>query len=512
MTEMHLPWLEAAIGIPLLGAMICRGRVPREAWRISIVAASLTLLAALCAWEDFLTLHTFAAHDHWYFARRWLGDEMLVIDELSAPLLSLSALTYLMTIATTTRVKSSRYSFGAALCSLSLLMATLSSRESWLLVGLLAASVVPVDFDLRRRGEPVRAFRLHLGLFVALLVVGWGLVELSGPSDLAAAVLTLAILIRSGVAPFHCWQTDLFERGGFGAAIQFCTPLVGVYAAMHFVFPIASQDWLRLIAIASMLTALYAAAMTIVQTDIRRFFSYLLLSQVALIMAGLEVSTPEGLAGALAMWLSAGLSLMGLGLVLRAIEARVGRVSLDRCHGLYAQIPGLALFYLLSGLATVGFPGTFGFFASELLLSGTVHAYPQVGLILILATALTGIAIFRSYLLIFAGRRKPTSVSIHSQWRERLCVITLSILLVGGGIYPQPAIVSRFEAAEHLFIERDRGRAARLDERPEPLSTRPVTISVEPDGHRHELSSSNLPQTHRPHRVGDDSSQPPKEL
>lgn len=460
MTEMHFPWLELAIVIPLLGALLCLWQGNGRAYAIASGTAALTLLAALAAWEDFLTLHTFAAHDHWYFAQNWLGDDVLVIDELSAPLLSLTALMYLITILTTVKAKAGRYSFRATLVSLSILMATLSSRESWLLVALLGAGLVPIDYELRKRGQSTRVFRIHMALFLLPLCIGWGLVRWRGPSDLATTLLTLAVLVRCGVAPLHCWMTDLFERCTFGTAILFCTPMIGAYAAMHFVFPFAHAESLRLIAIASMVTAVYAAAMTIVQREARRFFCYLFLSQSSLVLVGFEVSTPQGLAGALSMWLAAGLSLTGLGLVLRAIEARIGRVPLDRCHGLYAHVPALAIFFLIAGLATVGFPGTFGFFASELLISGTVNVYPQVGLIVVLATALCGIAILQAYIKVFAGTRKQTSISIRGQWSERVATFAMASLIIGGGVFPQLGIASRFHAAEHLFEERDRARSA----------------------------------------------------
>lgn len=458
MLEMHFPWLEIAILLPLVGAVLCL-RDRRERGRlISVVTTALTLLATVCAWEDFLSLHQTAAHDHWYFARNWLGDQMLVIDELSAPLLSLATLTYLVTLIATVKAKSRRFSYPGTMFSLSLLMATLSSRESWLLVGLLALGCVPPWLELRARGRSTRVFTLHMGLFLLLLSLGWGLLCAQGPTYLSTGLLTAAVLIRCGIAPLHCWMTDLFENTTFGTALLYCTPMVGVYAAMHFVFPYAPAGALRLIAIASMVTALYASAMTLVQREARRFFCYLFLSHSSLVLVGLELSTPQGLAGALSMWLAAGLSLTGFSLVLRAVEARLGQVTLDRFHGLYDHMPDLAIFFLFTGLATVGFPGTFGFFASELLIDAAVHVYPVIGLIILLATALNGIAVFQVFLRVFTGVKRDTSVSIGSQPSERIAILIMSILILGGGLIPQPAIASRFLAAEHLFEQQEQAQ------------------------------------------------------
>ena len=59
------------------------------------------------------------------------------------------------------------------LVSESLLLAMLSTREPWAVIGLLAAQVIPPFFELRARGRSTRVFVLHMLLFVALLAGGW---------------------------------------------------------------------------------------------------------------------------------------------------------------------------------------------------------------------------------------------------------------------------------------------------------------------------------------------------
>src|SRR5690606_21393752 len=173
------------------------------------------------------------------------------------------------------------------------------------------------------------------------------------------------VLLRSGIVPVHCWMTDLFEKAGFGTALLFVTPMVGAYAAVRLVLPIA-PDWaLRGLALISLFTAVYAAGMALVQREARRFFCYLFLSHSSLVLVGLETASPVGLTGALCVWLSVGLALSGFGLVLRSMEARTGRLSLADHHGMHEHTPMLAAFFLLTGLASVGFPGTFGFVGTE---------------------------------------------------------------------------------------------------------------------------------------------------
>ena len=79
------------------------------------------------------------------------------------------------------------------------------------------------------------------------------------------------------------------------------------------------------------------------------------------------------------------LSLGGFGLTLRALEARFGRLSLTDFHGLYEHSPTLAVCFLLTGLASVGFPGTLGFISTELLVDSAVEANPSVGIAVVAA-------------------------------------------------------------------------------------------------------------------------------
>ncbi len=260
--------------------------------------------------------------------------------------------------------------------------------------------------------------------------------------------------MRSGTVPFHLWVADLCENGTFGNSLLFVTPLSGAYLAVRLVLPIA-PDWvLTGLVAASLVTAVYAAGMATVQTDARRFFAFLFLSHASLILVGMELHTAVSLSGALALWLSVGLSLGGLGLTLRALESRLGRLSLGEYRGLYEHSPALAVCFLLTGLASVGFPGTMGFVASEMLVTGVVEASPVVGVVAIGAAAINGIAILRAYLLLFTGRRHTTAISLAITGRERFAVLTLAALILLGGLVPQ-ATESRFRAAEAILSARD---------------------------------------------------------
>jgi NADH-quinone oxidoreductase subunit M len=264
-------------------------------------------------------------------------------------------------------------------------------------------------------------------------------------------MLLVAVLIRCGTVPFHTWVTDVFHQGSFGNALLFFIPLTGVYAAVRLVLPIA-PDWvLHRLGAMSLLTAVYAAGMATVQRDARRCYAYIFTSHASLVLLGLELATHVSLTGALALWFSIAISLGGFGLSLRAVEARFGRLPLTEYRGLYDQSPTLAVCFLLTGLASVGFPGTVGFISAELLVDGAIHANLPLGLGIVFAAALNGIAVVRAYFMIFTGSRHSSSISLQITPRERIVLLIIAALILGGGFYPQPGIYTRHKAAEQLI-------------------------------------------------------------
>jgi NADH-quinone oxidoreductase subunit M len=458
MNLLCLPWLELSIGLAVAGALaVGLVRDPIRAARGGLVFTGTIFVCTTLAWlSDYLGIPADAT-DPYSMQLHLMGRKLLQLDGLSAPLVPAVALLHFFTGLATPRTKTRRFSFTWSLAAEAIRLATFACREIDLLVALLMVSSVPPYVELVNRKRPTRVYVAHMGLFLGLLLLGWAMLTQGG--DLAGwAFLPLAgaMLVRCGTIPVHCWVTDWFENASFGNALLFATPLVGFYVAVRLVLPIA-PDWaLQTIGIISLLTAIYAAGMATVQREPRRLFAYLFISHASLVLVGLELHTSITLTGALCLWFSLMLSLGGFGLTLRALEARFARLSLDDYQGLYEHVPTLAVCFLVTGLATVGFPGTLGFVSTELLVDGALNANPSVGLVVAATAALNGIAIVRAYFRIFTGKRHLSTVLLHSTVRERIAVLTLSTLILLGGWFPQPGVTSRHQAAEEVLRERQR--------------------------------------------------------
>jgi NADH-quinone oxidoreductase subunit M len=453
-----LPWLELSVALPILGA-ICLARVrnPVVALRWCFAFTAITFACTLFVFVGQETGDAAIGASSLDLQSRLFGTRLLEVDALSAPLLPLVALLHFLTILTTARTRFAQYSFAWMLSLEAVRLATFACKIPWLLIGLLLAGPALTWFELVRRGVSTRVYVLHMGLFAVCLVGGWACIDPALPAHSATAgslLLLAAVLIRSGTVPVHAWVIDLFENGSLGTALLFAAPLTAMYLATRLVLPIA-PDWvLTLATVISLVTACYAAGLATVQNEARRFFAFLFLSHASLVLVGMELHTSLSLTGALFLWLAAAISLGGLALTIRTLEARFGRLSLGRFLGLYDQSPALAVCFMITGLGCVGFPGTLGFIGMELLVESALETNPAIATALVLTAAVNGIAIVRVYFRIFSGGRHVSTLSLAITIPERCAVLTLAILILGGGLFPQAGIASRYRAADETLRNR----------------------------------------------------------
>ena len=439
-----LPWLELAVASCLVGAASVSVRPNRYRLRLALATSGAAFACTFVAWLGFHCQFTSAsAVDP--LGRR-LGTPVFKLDDLTAPLIPAVALLHFLTVLATPRSKMRRFSFASMFVTEAIRLAAFACHDATLLIALVALNVLPAYLELRSRGRPTRVFALHMALAVGCLAGGYALSQWN--PDAGAAVMMVGVLTRVGVFPLHTWVPDLFEQASFGTAMLFTTPLLGVLVAVRLVLPVA-PDWvLSTLGAASLVTAVYSAALATVQRDARRFFAFVFLSHSSLVLVGLELHSVISLTGAFALWFSVVLSLGSFGLTLRCLEARYGRLALTDFRGLYDQSPTLAVCFLLSGLACVGFPGTLGFVSGELIVDAAIDTSLAVGVAVVVAAALNGIAVLRAYFVLFTGAKHESMLTLTIGLRERLALLTLAALILGGGLYPQPGITTRHAAAE----------------------------------------------------------------
>jgi len=453
-------WLAGLVALPglVIGASFLGVDVERLR-TLAVASAVATLLAALVIAVSpplrALSIRTSALS--------WVqgGEAVVRVDALSAVLLPFAAGLWLLTVAVTPRAALDRG--GLRRTALATLI-TLASFLTESAVVLLLLSVASVWTFLSALADPAHQYQRRIVatyLGFSTLLFGIGVALLIAPSSSGVTVeatgmwlIVIAALVRKGIVPFHAWVPEVFDHGRLGPAILFSAPQVGAYMTVVLIVPRASPDMLRMIAILALGTAVYGAALALVQTSARRACGYLFMSQSALVMAGLDCTSVSALAGGLLVWLSAGLAFAGLARCVLVLEARRGRLDLTTYHGGYERMSLLAISFLAMGLACTGFPGTLGFVGQELLVDGAVDAFPVLGFAVVIASALTGLAVLRMYFSLFCGRSDPLAHSglrFGLTRREAWTFAALVLALVGFGVAPRPLVDSRFAASDEIL-------------------------------------------------------------
>jgi NADH-quinone oxidoreductase subunit M len=383
------------------------------------------------------------------------------IDTLSSVLLPFAAGLWLLTVAVTPRASLDRRGLRRTAVATLLTVMSFLTESAVVLLLLSAASVwtflsALADPAHQRQRRVVAAY---LGGSTLLFAAGVALlispgVQNTSHETVGMWLIVIAALMRKGIVPFHAWVPEVFDHGRLGPAILFNAPQVGAYITVVLIVPGASPEMLRTIALLALGTAVYGAALALVQHSARRACGYLFMSQSALVMAGLDCTSVTALTGGLVVWLSAGLGFAGLARCVLVLEARRGRLDLTAYHGGYDRMPVLALTFLAMGLACTGFPGTLGFVGQELLVDGAVDVFPVMGFAVVIASALTGLAVLRMYFSLFCGRADVLthpSLRLGLRPREAWTFVALVLALIGLGLVPRPLVDSRFDASDEIL-------------------------------------------------------------
>ena len=379
-------------------------------------------------------------------------------DELTLWLLPFCSLVYLTLFLFIPRCERDPALNQMLLVSLGLDLIFFSVRSPIAMALLWPLTHLPLYWELGRHPAGRRLQRLFLVfLGPGCLLFCAGAIGL-GSGLWAVVCVILGIALRKALFPVHQWYPALLEEAPLGPMLAFSCPQISAYAAVRLLTVHASDSMLITLGAVALFTSVYGACLALGNNSLRGVFASLMMGQTSLVFAGLQCTSQGGLSGGLAVWISGGLSLAGLGGCIWAMEARRGRIGLDRFHGGYLSAPVLAGSYLFLGLTCVGFPGTLGFISQEMLLDGTMHVHPHVGVLSALTACLNGITVMNSFFRVFCGSAQDYGPTQSIRARERMALLLLLTVLLGGGLLPQAFLASRSRISHEILDQRVSGK------------------------------------------------------
>jgi NADH-quinone oxidoreductase subunit L len=253
-----------------------------------------------------------------------------------------------------------------------------------------------------------------------------------------ALCLLLGATGKSAQLPLYIWLPDAMEGPTPVSALIHAATMVtaGVYmiARTHVLFDHAPFA-LGVVAIVGAATALFAATIGLVQTDIKRVLAYSTISQLGYMFLGCGVAAYSASIFHLVthaffkalLFLAAGSVIHGMG----------GEQDLRKMGGLRRKLPVTFWTMTAAVFAIAGFFPFAGFFSKDAILYAAFLQGPGgralwfVGLVTAL---LTSIYMFRLWYLAFFGESRSPEIHPHeSPWSMLGPLVILALLSIGGG-------------------------------------------------------------------------------
>jgi len=345
---------------------------------------------------------------------------------------------------------------------------------SYLLIGFWfwkpsAADAGKKAFVVNRIGD----FGFLIGLF--LLLANFGTLSFSEISahlaanpGLTGGVLTaiaLCLLIgaagKSAQLPLYVWLPDAMEGPTPVSALIHAATMVtaGVYmiARTHFIFD-RSPFALSVVAIVGAATAIFAATIGLVQTDIKRVLAYSTVSQLGYMFLGCGVAAySAAIFHLMTHAFFKALLFLAAGSVIHAMG---DEQDMRKMGGLRKKVPITFWTMTMAVFAISGFPFMSAFFSKDAILAAAFTSGGTLGRVLwfvgLVTAALTAFYMFRLWYLTFFGETRNHDAHPHeSPWVMLGPLVILAVLSVGGGwigmsrfgAYLAPSVGARPEEA-----------------------------------------------------------------
>ena len=298
---------------------------------------------------------------------------------------------------------------------------------------------------------------------------GAAIASAGGATFMGCSVMAWALTLifmggagKSAMFPLHIWLPDAMEGPTpVSALIHAATMVVaGVYLVAR-LFPVycLEEGTMTVITVIGCVTALYAAAVACVQSDIKRVLAFSTISQIAFMITSLGVARPElheGVGYMASMFhlfthaMFKALLFLCAGAIIHAVHSN----EMSKMGGLRKYMPICNIAFLIGCLAISGIWPFAGFFSKDEILVAAYANSPVWGVWLSAVAGMTAFYMFRLYYKIFwwnnpdYGHHTPHEAPM----TMTLPLIFLSLVSIVAGFIPFGELVTWNREVLHTHI------------------------------------------------------------
>jgi len=325
---------------------------------------------------------------------------------------------------------------------------------SYLLIGFWfhrpsAADAAKKAFIVTRLGD----FGFLSGILLLYLNTGtFDIKELHGlaiAGVLAGTVLTWAAIgIFAGAAgksaqfPLHVWLPDAMEGPTPVSALIHAATMVaaGVFLVAR-MFPLFehSAEAMTTVAIIGGFTAIFAASMGLVMTDIKRVLAYSTISQLGYMMLGLGTGgVAIGIFHLFNHAFFKALLFLGAG----SVNHATGTFDMRLMGGLRKTMPWTYATFVIASLSIAGIWPLSGFWSKDEILVSSLTAQPVLFYLAMITVFMTAFYMFRAVFMTFGGEYRGGSSESHGGSHPHesprvmvMPMVVLAVLAVVSGLW-----------------------------------------------------------------------------
>jgi len=268
-------------------------------------------------------------------------------------------------------------------------------------------------------------------------------------------LIFLAFAVKIPMVPFHTWLPDAHTDAPTEVSVILAGILLkmGAYGLIRVcltLLPGGIHEFAGWLAVLAAINIIYGAAICLVQTDMKRLIAYSSVSHMGIVLLGVAAAagtltssnqvSPFGMAALT----GATVQMFSHGIITGMLFFCVG-VIYDHAHtreiavfgGVAKTMPLLATLFTFAGLASLGLPGLAGFVAEYITFTSSYQVWNVVTIVSVFTMILTAAYILWMLKRVFYGpfntkwNRLPDA-----NWREALPLITLAVVIVFVGVFP----------------------------------------------------------------------------
>ncbi|HLF47597.1 MAG TPA: NADH-quinone oxidoreductase subunit M [Chitinophagaceae bacterium] len=280
-------------------------------------------------------------------------------------------------------------------------------------------------------------------------------------------LLFAAFAIKMPVFPFHSWQPDTYEQAPTATTMVLSAIMVkmGVFAVIRWLLPVLplgsyayGETTVSILAVIGMV---YASLLAMRQNDMKRLIAYSSIAHIGLMVIAIFAENKTAMQGVMIQMFNHGIIIIGLWIIVEIIEQKFGTRKLSDLGGLAQKAPVMALLFVVIALANIALPLTNAFVGEFLMFTGiftsAVFKYelfiiPAAGLCIILG------AVYMLNMLqkvLYGNTNTLTASGTDIRLNEKLVLGVIVILIIAGGVYPQPFLDLTKETTELILKESD---------------------------------------------------------